>query len=423
MSDLKIGNRNLTYERLVSFILGALFFSIPLWPKLTTILILVLVLAVLFKINKQHFRNVAIHWEFLVFVLLFVLLIIGLSYTLDIKTGLSKIQTQASLIVIPIILGGLRLNSKDRFDLLDLFSLGVLLTLVICFFNAFYRFFTTNSTYVLDEFSRRNNIFFYNEFSGFLDLHPTYFSLYLGLAIFYLIYSFQRKSKYIFLPKIALIAIFFIGLFFTSSKAGIFTFIGITFFYLIYLILKHRKRPYVIALVALALGTLIFFKIHPTLYQRSAQGLTSFNANYNENKHLNESTGIRLGLWKLSYQISKDALLLGYGTGSVQKILNERCIEFNSFSSCENLRNKNSHNQYLNFLLSNGIVFLLMFIAALLLGVVKAVKQRDMIYIFFISFIALNFFFESLLQREKGIVFFTLFAVMLTISRTAPSKE
>jgi len=407
----------------VSLILMALFFTLPVWPKLNSVLIIVLVVTVLFKIKKQHLRNLLAHKELLLYMMLYVLLIIGLSYSLDLKTGLAKIQTQASLIIVPLILGGIRLNLKDRFAYLDIFSLGVLLTLVLCFLHGFYRFFTTNSSYVLDEFSRKNNIFFYTEFSGFLDLHPTYFSLYLGLAIFYLIYSFQRKSKYIFLPKIVLIAIFFIGIFFTSSKAGIFTFIGITFFYLLYQLLKHRKRVYFIALATMVLGTLGFLKIHPTLYQRSVQGLKSINANYNVYQHQNESTGIRLGLWKLSYQISKNQWLFGYGTGSVQKILNERCIEFNSFSTCENFRNKNSHNQYLNFLLSNGIIFLFIFIAALLMGFLKAVKQKDMIFVFFITFIALNLFFESLLQREKGIVFFTLFVVMLTISRTSPSEE
>ena len=423
MSDLRLGNFNVTYNKIVSAILVALFFSLPVWPRLTTILLFVFVIAVLFKIRKQHFANVLIHKEFLLFVLLYFLLIVGLSYSLDIKTGISKIQTQASFIVIPVILGGLRLNAKDRHTYLDAFSLGVLLTLVLCFIHAFYRFFTTNSPYVIDEFSRKNNIFFYNEFSGFLDLHPTYFSLYLGLAIFYLIHDFQRKSKFIFLPKAVLIVVFFIGLFFTSSKAGIFTFIALNFFYLIYQLLKHRKKTHLIALAALILGTLILLKIQPTLYQRSAQSLLSIQRNYTENKQQNESTGIRLGLWKLSYQISKDELLLGYGTGSVQKILNERCIEFNSFSSCESLRNKNSHNQYLNFLLSNGIIFVLLFVAALVWSLLKAIKQRDTIFIFFMIFLSLNFFFESLLQREKGIVFFTLFAVMLTISRTPLSKE
>ena len=413
----------ISWKKIEKYVLLALFFSIPIWPKATTLLIILYILILLVTLKKRKglisFLN---YKEFAGCALLYLMLIIGLSYTIDLDTGLSKVQTQASLLVVPLFMGSQKLNRRDRTAITDLFVLGVLTTVLLCFCNAVYRYFSTNSAYVLDEFSRKNSIFFYTEFSEFLDLHPTYFALYLGFAIFNLIYNFHAKSKYLFVPKAVLIVLFFIALFFTSSKAGIFSSILLTVIYLIYQLIRKKKKIYIVLLVAMLSGTLAMLTVNPVLYARSFQGLSSINKSYLEDKSINESTGIRLGLWRLSANVSKDAILTGYGTGSVQKILNERCIEFNSFSSCESLRNKNSHNQFLNFLVTNGLVFMAVFVAILVLMLLRALRTRDGIYVFFILFMGINFFFESLLQREKGIVFFTLFAVMLTISKGLPQR-
>jgi len=417
MFQINIQKLTINWDKFEKYILLALFFSIPIWPRATTLLIILYIILLLCTLKKRpglvSFLN---YKEFVGCALLYVLLIIGLSYTIDINTGISKIQTQASLLVVPLFLGSQNLTRSDRTAITDLFILGLLTTVLLCFCHAVYRFLSNGSAYVLDEYSRKKSIFLYTEFSEFLDLHPTYFSLYLGFAIFYLIYNFYTKSKYLFVPKTGLILLFFIALFLTSSKAGIFSSILLIVIFLIYQLIRKRKKVYMILLIAIFSGTMVMLAVNPVLYTRSFQSISSINEGYQENNAINESTGIRLGLWHLSTYVSKDAILMGYGTGSVQKILNERCLEFNSFSTCESLRNKNSHNQFLNFLVTNGIVFMAVFITILILMLLRGFRTRDGIYVFFILFMGINFFFESLLQREKGIVFFTLFAVMLTIS-------
>ncbi len=397
------------------YVLITLFFSVPLFPKLTSILIIAYALLVLPDFNKNYFLKLFEQKVLLLFVIMYILLVIGLGYTSSFESGLSKIQTQLALLIFPLVLGGGSISNTKRNWYLNSFVAGVFSTVLICISHGLYRIVSTRSMYVVDEFSRKHNVFFYNEFSDFINLHPTYFSIYLGFAIFFLLVQFLKKKKtYLAL----LIALLFITLFLTSSKSGIFSFLLVTAIFLGYKMLKHGGRIYFVLGIGILLGSFAMFAVNPMLYKRSLKSATSFDIlSEGPHKVINESTSIRLGMWKLSVEAVKSAPLFGHGTGSVFKTINDICLNYYSFSVCESLRNKNSHNQYLNFLVSNGIFFSVIFLIALTLGVLKAFKNRDILFLFFLASMVLNFFFESLLQRERGIVYFMLFMVLFAISK------
>lgn len=403
-------------EKIGPKILPVIFFSVPLLPKASSILIILYALVSLISLGKGDFRNLLKRKDLLLYMALYILLIVGLTYTIDMETGLSKTQTQLSLFIFPLILGGKRLTAKIRQDCIKYFILGLVATVILCLGNAMYRGISQGSFYVLDEFGRANSIFFYREFSRPLDLHPTYFSLYLGVGLFSLMDRHSLKLKSGLFLNILLAILFFIALFLTSSKAGIFSFIAVALTFYIYKIITEKKKVHFGILIMVVLGVVAMYAVNPVFYKRSAQGLTSFNKVFFENEHVNESTSIRFHLWLLSLKTAKESMVLGYGTGSTKEILNEKCLKFYAFSTCETLRNMNSHNQFLNFLVSNGIIFVFGFILALAIGVTRAFRSRDVLLVLFLLFMSLNFLFESLLQRERGIVFFMLFVVMLSIS-------
>ena len=404
-------------EKVRFYILAALFFSIPIHPKMTTILIMAYAVVSLFGFGKEYFQDFLRRRNLLLYIFMYLVLVLGLTYTVDLQTGLSKIQTQLSFIVFPLFMGGRRILKKERDIYLNSFVLGLLVTIMLCFANVLYRIFSDDSIYVMDEFSRKHYIFYYTEFSAFLGLHPTYFSIYLGFSLFYLASVFYQNTKFSRLLKGFLIVLFFIGMFLTSSKAGILSFIILAVGYLVYKFIKQGKKINFLIFSILVIGTVIMFATNPLLYERSLQAFNSIENVYNSNEQLNESTSKRFSTWRLSIKTSEDALLFRHGTGSVNKILNDNCIELFSFSTCEGLRNNNSHNQYLNFLVSNGLLLLLPFLLVLVIGVREALKNEDIAFFFFISFLTLNFFFESILERERGVVFFMLFIVLFTITR------
>lgn len=397
------------------YVMMALFFSIPLFPKLTSILIILYALLTLPDFNKCYFTKLFKQKGLLVFILIYVLLIVGLSYTTSFESGVSKVQTQLAFLIFPLFLGGAVVTVSERNWYLNSFVAGVFAAALICISHAFYRVSTIGSWYVVDEFSRKHNVFFYNELSDFINLHPTYFAIYLGLAVFFLLVQFFKKKK----PFLAVLAILlFVMLFLTSSKSGIFSFLIVTAIFLGYKILKHRRKIDFVIGLGIVTACFAMFAINPMISERSMSSATSIYELTEEPGNLtNESTSIRLGMWNLSLEAAKKAPLFGHGTGSVWKSLNDVCLNSYSFSICENLRNKNSHNQYLNFLVSNGILVCLLFMIALALIVLKAFKNRDILFLFFLATMLLNFFFESLLQRERGIVFFMLFLVLFAISK------
>ncbi|MGP1991708.1 O-antigen ligase family protein [Zobellia laminariae] len=401
------------------YILLALFFTIPLSPKLTTVLIIVYSLVSLLTFERKYFRNIWFRKPVFLLILVYFILVIGLSYSSDITSGFSKVQTQLSLLIFPLFLGGKNFLREQKEHYLLSFILGVVLTSLLCFGNSFYRYFETGDNYVLDEFSRRISIFFYVEFSAFLDLHPTYFSIYIGLSLFYLLSYYHNDRKYGLIIKWTSIAFLFVTFIFTSSKAGIFSFLIASCAYFIYSLIRKPNKYTISLLGTLILGATFMFFINPLLYQRSVQLVNSFDKVWMKQEQTNESSSIRFGLWKLSIQVSKNTPFYGYGTGSVVRTLNENCIDLFSFSNCEGLRNKNSHNQYLNFLVSNGFLVLIPFLLALFLGLVRAFKNKDQVFFFFIVFMGLNFLFESILQRERGAVFFCAFFILFLVCQNS----
>jgi len=411
------------FEKIESITLRAIFFSIPLWPKVTSILIILFVLVSLPNFKKKYLSNVWHRKDMLLYILMYILLLLGLIYSIDLDTGISKIQTQLSMLIFPLILGGQCLSEKSRRDCIQYFVFGLAVAVILCLGNAFYRALSNGTFYVLDEFSRKNSVLVYFEFSEFLQLHPTYFSLYLGVGLFFLVESCSLSSIMKIWVRTFLIGLFFITLFLTSSKAGIYSFIAIAAGFYTYKIFVLKRKSNLRILMLLIVGVIAMFVINPIFYNRTVIGLSGFEKAIFEDKAQKESTSIRYYLWKLSFEASKESIFLGHGTGSVGKTLNKRCLEFFAFSTCETLRNKNSHNQYLNFLVSNGAIFVLLFVAALIIGIIKAFYARDKLAILFILFMSLNFLFESLLQRERGIIFFMLFVVMLGTARNEIAKK
>ena len=404
-------------------ILPFIFFSLPLVPKISSILVILYAAVSLLLLNKQHFKNVFAKKDFIMYMLLYVLLVFGLLYSIDSESGLSKVQTQISLLIFPLFLGGSILTSKYRQKCLTYFLTGVLITVLICLGHAFYRAIIQGGLYVVDEFGQKNSVFFYQQFSSLLDLHPTYFSLYLGIGLFCLMERSFLKINSNLVLRIFTILFLFVALFLTSSKAGIFSFIAVTAGFFVYKAFIKRSRIHLGLLLMLMLGFFVMYTVNPVFQKRSIQGITGFKKVFLENEFINESTSIRFHLWILSYNISKESPFLGYGTGSTKEALNRECLKFYAFSTCERLRNKNSHNQFLEFLVANGSIFVLAFVFVLVLGLVRAFRNKDELLGLFLAFMTINFLFESTLQRERGIVLFMLFVVILSVSQGPSLKK
>ena len=424
MQELKRRNHKVKAAKIESFLLKALFLSVPILPKITTFLIIAWVVFRALTMKKAEWKILLERKSLVLCIFLYAWLLVGLLYTMNLDAGLYKIQTQVSFLIFPIFLGTKLMSTKQRHDYFKWFMWGLVVSVLLCLANATYRFFINGSIYVLDEFSRETNIFIYKEFSKILDLHPSYFALYLGIALFYLISNFNWDKSRRTIRDMLFILLFSMCLFLTASKAGIYLFILILIGFSTFWLAKGNKRRFIMVIAVLLTAGTLGYLVSPLPFKRLAHAWSSVQQIPSEKNVVHESTSIRMDLWRLSYKVAKESLILGYGTGSVQKVLDDKCIDFRFFSECELLRNKNSHNQYLNFLLSNGLVFLFSFSILMISWMARAIKRKDELSIFILLMMTLNLLFESILQRERGVVFFMLFITMLlaTQNRIGQSK-
>jgi O-antigen ligase len=125
------------------------------------------------------------------------------------------------------------------------------------------------------------------------------------------------------------------------------------------------------------------------------------------NKILTES---RLGIWKSSLEIIRNNFFFGVGTGDIQDELNK---EYKLVGDDDLKRDLNAHNQFLEVLLENGFVGLLLFISIFGMMLYIAIKEGNIIYLMFTIIVLISFLFETMLNRLAGVSFFSLFSFLL----------
>lgn len=77
----------------------------------------------------------------------------------------------------------------------------------------------------------------------------------------------------------------------------------------------------------------------------------------------------------------------------------------------------NTHNNYLFFIMSGGILCLISFIFALAIGFKLTFKNKNFIQICFLVIVAINLFTENILSRHWGLMFVALFLIILFIEK------
>ena len=129
------------------------------------------------------------------------------------------------------------------------------------------------------------------------------------------------------------------------------------------------------------------------------------------------SSGIRLIVWENAIKKAFNKNYFGYGVGDVQTILDNSYIN-NGYKKIAD-EHYNTHNQYLQTALTIGIVGLSIFVFCLLFLMFKFISEKEYLSSLILLFFLLTFLFESYLERQNGIIFFSLIISLLTFTRNA----
>lgn len=325
----------------------------------------------------------------------FIIVFISLSYTDDLDYALVLLLRLLPLLIFPLSFFLLKSNKtifSDKFLELGklLFYSSVLLFFSSIFIYFFFKGFVTKNFFL--NYSHR-----IISQLGQYSIHPIYASLYASIALIFSISLFKNKKIkfFIFLGNSILI----INLLLLSRKSAIFLMSFLFLFYLFYNKKIHLKTK-LTALFSLMILAISIYKYVPEISNRF-KDLVSFT----EKNNPKSSSNIRLNVYKASFCLIKEKPLKGYGIGSGENVLLQKQKSNIYFKD----RVYNSHNQYLAYALNTGLIGVLFFIffifKNLKLSFLSSFEYTALL-LFFISLM----FIENVLDRQNGIILFSLFA-------------
>lgn len=267
-------------------------------------------------------------------------------------------------------------------------------------------------------FKTNDSGFLYNDnISEILGRQAVYLALYVSIAIVILIIHFNhnfeiKKFKpFIFITIIWLIFI----LFMLASRAAM---LGLFIVFVIsitnYIIRKKKYLEGVLLIFCIIVGFVLMSKLFPkTLNRFNGTTETNFQFdNKNVENHFNAAydsskwngTNTRMAIWRCAYEVWLENPLIGTGIGDKNTELKKKYEEKKFWYGLST--NKNTHNQYLDILLSMGIIGEIIFIFLFLIWPLFTFwKQKQTFGMFVLIIIGICLITENMFDRYQGLVF------------------
>jgi O-antigen ligase len=165
----------------------------------------------------------------------------------------------------------------------------------------------------------------------------------------------------------------------------------------LYFVIVLKRRAWLITFILLTIGLLAFLL--------DTQRVSTFFDTYGKN--VSSALDDRFKVWRGAVEAIKVSPLIGGGTGSEHQMLNKAYVKIGYLEGQAN--SFNAHNQYLEFLIQNGLIQLIVFLALLIYAFKQSLRFPNYLFLLFCMMFTLTMLFESSLQLHKGIVFFYFF--------------
>jgi O-antigen ligase len=383
-------------QQMLFAMLAFLFFLSLSQTVSTVFLVFVILLWIKNKTYRGSMQVIKQNKGWLTLMVFYVFHIVSLLWTENFRYAFFDLQIKMAYVICPLVFAGLTFSEADWKKFRKAFIAGCTVAAFFCLCHALWQY------YVFEK----KEYFFHEKFSLFM--HPTYFMMYLNLAMLFILYDlFWKREEDNRWRKYYSAALFFqlIAIFLLSARTALATSL-ITF--LIYCVIMARKKKLG---RKDALPIFLFFAF-AIIFQL---GVIAFYNRYNQITKLIEqpdtkeenSTSIRYNLWKIAVELIKEKPMLGVGIGDIKE---ELVKKYEEHGYEYGVRNRISpHNQYLHTAVILGLVGMCILIFVLLYSFVLAWRNGDWIFALFIVIVALNGLTEGVLERQAGILFFAFF--------------
>jgi O-antigen ligase len=354
-------------------------FTIPIWPKLSTKLIVItLILALILYLPKFSLRFfLSRSWDLFLYILV---LLLGLFWTTELVDGFRVLETSFSLLALPILFATVVHREENFIDkIIRFFIYGTLVASLVCLGLAWLRYFETGDTAG----------FFYYELTGSINSHPTYHAYYVIFAITVFLYQLNEGKVRIHVGLTILLVLFlFFILILTSGRTAYASLLLVFSYFILKSILEPISSTMWVVVILIGLMIAILFVLHSGNYFRN-------EGDYWE----------RFELWKSALQANTNPLF-GVGTGDYKLVLNEfyRQVGLEKFAQ----GNYNSHNQFIQIYFVHGLVGLISLLILIVRPLYITIRNRITLgTLLFFPFIIYGIN-EVFLDRYQGVVFFAI---------------
>jgi O-antigen ligase len=353
----------------------------------------------------------------------FTLHLAGLVYTENTDSGWFNIEKKVFFLTVPLVLATTEIKLTERHLTLILYAfvLACFAGSLICIYHAWdqasiiaagelplNQYLATSRYSTLHPFESETwLIFSYVSLAEGINIHPTYFSLYLAFCIAFIIQQLSKSSSRFMQAGLVILALYFA--FFIIFLAARIIIVGVVLMFLFsaYRSLGRKQMATGLAAVAFAIlgGWLLY--INPVSRYRSLQEINISTFSISPDSHYENAAQIRVSLWWLAIKsIEKSNPIWGSGTGDVEDLMKITSSQYRVTNVMETF---DPHNQYLYTYLCLGFTGLLFLTLCLGLPVYFAWLHQDNLFLTFSFLFILLCFTETAFELQKGIAFYTLF--------------
>jgi len=374
-----------------------------------------------FKAKFQRIRENKLTFPFVAMVSFYLLYVIGLTYSTNLDFAGKDILLKVPFLLFPVLIFTANPSiwkPKMAQNLLFTFTLGSLFALIASLTNSFLH---CGETLSIDYFLYgRASLFF----------HPSYASMYYCFSFIIILYFLINKQLHSWKKIIAwlMFLLFPMEIVLLNSRTGLLAFVIIMLFFAFYVFIFNWKKSLrfiaymsvllcvlVTAFYLMPAGTNRLFASINNLFHKEAKALNDAENSGIDQKNKDAMFGrvdvARTQVWESAVEVIQDHPVLGVGTGDIKEALMEKYIKHDFPTPQEN--NLNAHNQFLQVTVTLGFVGLAVFLALLASIFWISWKKRSILLLLFGLLCMINFWTESMFEKQIGVMFFAFFFALL----------
>ena len=408
MLGARINSENLVQIKFfLTLFLGAVLAFDP--PAIYILPLLSLFLTVVIRKESFSLKTFQISEKGYTLTLLFGIHLIWFVPTIFESKSFSQLEETLPLAVFPLMISSTRISTQKLKIILTWFICALLCSYFLSLLVATYNYF-----YSVPRWGRASDFFFHEQFtSGLFDIHPTYYSLLGCLATLFTFHFSNRWYRFL----IVLILTIFIIL--INARITLLVQLLLIFSFLI----KYIRQGF--TLRKLTLTALFFFfvliliQITNSIYDYPHRKmLLDLKASWARSYATDISGGdgglvTRFAIWRGATEVIKNNPLVGVGLGNEKEFL-AREFKKNNLTYLLATPN-NAHNQVLSYLISTGVIGVILLTFFFLIILKNAYSRKCWFYFEFLAIFFIVSMTESIFDRDLGVSIFAYFNTLLIL--------